>query len=99
MTEQMSDVLLCDFDDVDLDGLRLYGVIRGDILSNHGWGEPYPFNRQPNPPKSPMCSALWRGFVSTYVLKSDGRLYLVSYTYTFSKQPEEVFEEQLEGDF
>ncbi|MEB3210627.1 MAG: TetR-like C-terminal domain-containing protein [Leptolyngbyaceae bacterium] len=37
--------------------------------------------------------------MSTYVLKSDGRLYLVSYTYTFSKQPEEVFEEQLEGDF
>jgi hypothetical protein len=99
MTAQMSDVISCDFDEVDLDGLRLYRVICGDILSNHGWGDPYPFQRQPNPPKVPMCSALWRGFVSTYELRSDGDLYLVSYTYPFSKQQEEHFEEQLKGEF
>lgn len=95
----MSDVLSCDFDDVDLDGLRVYGVIRGDIFSNYGWGDPYPFQRKPTPPQNAMCSALWRGFVSTYELRPDGGLYLVSYTYPFSKQPEEHFEEQLEGDF
>lgn len=99
MTAQMSDVISCNFDEVDLDGLRLYRVICGDIVSNYGWGEPYPFQRQPNPPKVPMCSSLWRGFVSTYELRSDGGLYLVSYTYPFSKLQEEHFEEQLNGNF
>ena len=99
MTAQMSDVLSCEAEGVDLDGLSVYGVICGDIHSNHGWGAPYQFGRQPNPPKNAMCSALWRGFVSTYELRRDRKLYLVSYSYPFSRQEEERFEEQLSGNF
>ncbi len=95
----MSDVLSCDFADFDRGGLALYGVICGDIDSNHGWGDDYPFKHQPNPPKIERCTALWSGFRSIYELRANGRLYLVSYTYPFSEQESSRFEEQLEGDF
>ena len=77
----------------------MYGVIQGDIHSNHGWGDCYQFERQPNPPKEAWCTALWRGFVSNYELRSNGELYLVSYTYPFTKLEDEHFEEQVKGDF
>lgn len=99
MTMQMSDRILCDYPNFELDGLRLYRVIRGDIHSNYGWGEPYLYIHQPNPPEKPMSSALHRGYISTYELRPDGSVYLVSYEYPHTRQDSECFEEKLEGDF
>lgn len=95
----MSDVIRCNSSEVELEGLHLYRVIQGDIQSNYGWGETYQYKRPPNPPDEPRCSMLWNGFIAIYELRKDGKLYLVSYRYPFSKKDEEIFEELLEGDF
>ena len=99
MAEQESDVILCDFENFTFEGLRLYGVVRGDVHSNNGWGEPYEFKWKPKPLKRYQCSSLWRGFISVYELRGDGSIYLVSYKYPYSEQNAEHFEEKLEGDF
>lgn len=82
MTAQLPDELENHCPPLDLDGLELYGVVRGDITTNHGWGEPYAFQRPPGPadPRT-TCSALWRGHVATFRVDADARVTLVRYAY------------------
>src|SRR5262245_5369925 len=85
MTAQAPDRLMNKHPRVKLRGLYLYGVVRGDIRANSGWGQPYEFLKPPQPPKDvPRCSALWRGYTATFRLDSDGELELVSYRYPLS---------------
>jgi hypothetical protein len=99
MTAQIPDELINECPDVNLAGLYLYGVITGDIQSNHGWGMNYPFKHKPRPPKSGGTSANWRRYVASYRLTSEGHLKLVSYHYPASAKPmHEEVNEQLRGD-
>ena len=77
MTVQFPDVLINEHPQLDMTSLYLYSVIRGDVYSNHGWGEPYKFSRQRKPPeKAVISSALWRGHIATFRLQSNGELIL-----------------------
>jgi hypothetical protein len=100
MTVQMSESLRNDYANVELGELRLYAIVTGDPLANHGWGVPYPFRNEPQVPDGPQCSLLWRGFVANYHLTSEGTIRLVAYQYPFAEnQPKTEVNEQLEGDF
>jgi hypothetical protein len=101
VTVQLSDRLGNDHPRVKLDGLRLYGVIRGDILARFGWGEPYPFAVPPAPPGAGRCSLLWRGYIATFRLHPDGVLELVGYDYMMSPGEWRAHPvgERLAGDF
>ncbi len=48
-----------------------------------------------------MCSALWRGYVATFVLQEDGRLRLAFFEYRLGlrKRERQEVNELLEGDF
>jgi hypothetical protein len=86
MTVQLSDKLLNDHPRVRLNGLSVYGIVSGDIRTNHGWGEPYVFPTLPTPPvDAERCSALWRGYIANFRLYPDGRLQLIGYDYPFSQ--------------
>jgi len=102
MTAQVPDRLMNKHPRVQLRGMQLYGVIRGNIRANSGWGQRYEFTRPPTPPKDvPRCSALWRGYTATFRLDSEGELSLVSYSYPRSKKKAEIesVNEKLSGDF
>jgi hypothetical protein len=102
MTVQIADRLFNDHPRVQLDGFQLYGIIKGDIRTNHGWGEKYSFGTPPAPPAdAPVCSALWRKYVGSFRLHSDGRLELISYDYMASrgKWQQHSVGEWLSGDF
>lgn len=81
MTTQITDELINECPDVNLDGFYLYDIITGDIHSKSGWGVPYPFKHQPRQTESAGCSANRRGYVSSFQLTKDGQLKLVSYRY------------------
>jgi hypothetical protein len=102
MTAQIADRLINKHPRVMLRGLQLYGVTRGDISANNGWGERYKFANPPRPPEgiSP-CSALWRGYIATFRLDQVGELELISYRYPFgsSKAKTQRVNEKLSGDF
>ena len=102
MTAQAADNLINDHPAVDFGGLHLHGIIRGNIHSNNGWGEPYRFTNPADPPKDvPRCSALWRGYVATFRLATDGQLELLEYSYplSLSKARKQAVKETLTGDF
>jgi hypothetical protein len=102
MTAQMPDQLINKHPRVNLRGLNLYGVIRGDVRSNSGWGKPYEFSRTPHARKdTPRCSANWRGYVAVFQLHAAGYLELVYYRYPLSlgKSKTETVCEKLSGDF
>jgi hypothetical protein len=102
MTAQASDILINEHPRVALLGLHLYGIIRNDIRSNHGWGDRYVFTLPPNPPEDAIrCSALWRGYTATFRLDESGSLTLVSYRYplSLSKAKTESVNESLNGNF
>lgn len=101
LTAQIPDRLDNHHPRLTLAGLHLYGVIRGDIRARFGWGEPYRFATPPAPPGSGRCSALWRGYVSTFRLDPDGRLELVAHAYLLSpgEWRTEPVGEWLGGDF
>src|SRR5262245_29500787 len=102
MTAQAPDRLMNKHPRVKLRGLLLYGVVRGDIHANSGWGQRYEFLKVPQPPKDvPRCSALWRGYTATFRLDPDGEVELVSYRYPLSltKAETEPVNEKLTGDF
>lgn len=82
MTAQSPDKLDNAYPDIDFGPLKLYRVVTGDIQSNSGWGEPYPFSSPPTLPGDQRSfSSLWRGYVSHFRLSADGTLTLLSYTY------------------
>lgn len=102
MTVQVSDELINERPSVNFDGLHVYGVIRGNPETNHGWGEKYEFRRKPIEHKG-GTSACWRGHISTYKLCEDSQLKLIGYRYPsripLSMAESEDFEEALVGDF
>src|SRR5947208_3669032 len=86
MTVQLADRLFNDHPRVQLDGFLLYGIVKGDVRTNHGWAEAYPFDTPPAPPTDASAfSALWRGYVAGFRLHSDGRLELIGYDYFVSR--------------
>lgn len=106
MTAQIPDMLINEHPSIDINGLSLFGVIRGDTSSNHGWGEPYQFENQPHPPEGQRRStALHRGYISSFRLTAAGTLLLVEFRYPESgirngmKGQSESINEQLTGDF
>ena len=99
VTAQSPDTLVVEHPNVALEGMSLYGVIRGDIRVNDGWGERYPVRGEPDRFFGAKCTALWRGSVATYRLSPSGRLELVAYEYPFSDHPSTDVREHLEGDF
>jgi len=102
MTAQVPDRLVNDHPRVKFRRLHLYGIIQGDVRSNHGWGERYRFAKPPDPPKDRRtCTALWRGYVATFRLDAHGELELVSYRYPLasSKSTTQAVHEKLSGDF
>jgi hypothetical protein len=48
-----------------------------------------------------MCTALWRGYVATFVLQPDGRLRLTAFEYMLGlrKWQKQEVDELLDGDF
>jgi len=103
MTAQYPDKLVNKHPRVKTSGLHLYGVIRGDPrTSRAGWGDGLAFTTKPSPPSfAARSTALWRGYVATFLLQSDGRLRLVAFEYMLGLrkwQTQEV-DELLDGDF
>lgn len=97
MTDQISDKLINECPDVDFDGLSLRALIRSQPESAEQ--ELVRFERKPKKVKS-LCSALWRGYVASYLLAAEGTLKLVQYAYPFCEKTEtESFEETVGGDF
>lgn len=71
----MPDELINENPKVDLTGLHLYRLIRGNPTENHGWGEKFDYPTPPRPRNLAIqCSALWRGDIATHRSKSDGTL-------------------------
>src|SRR5262245_1902702 len=103
MTAQYPDKLVNKHPRVKLDGLHLYGVIRGDPrTSRAGWGDGDAFATRPRRPSpATLCTALWRRYVATFVLQPDGRLRLAVFEYPGAltdRRTQEV-DELLAGDF
>jgi hypothetical protein len=105
MTAQEPERLLNELPGFDVRGLELFGVVRGDIETNHGWGDRIIFQTRPRDPEPRYtCSSLWRGNIATYRLGPNGRLTLISYEYPYhydlpeSDRIDEV-QEQLTGDY
>jgi hypothetical protein len=87
MTAQKPDRLLNEHTKVKLDELYLFGVIRGDIRANHGWGERYIFATEPTPPTdAATISFLWRKYIATFRLTPTGELELVKYDYPLANR-------------
>lgn len=102
MTVQAPEKLVNEHPRVDLSGLSLYGVIRGDCRSNHGYGDGNAFMTRPSPPAdATVCTALWRGYIATFVLQADGRLRLECFEYPLDIENwrRQEVNELLVGDF
>jgi hypothetical protein len=99
MTNQVPEILIVENGAIELPAMRLYGVIQGDVADRKSWGR-YPFETTGSSAKMTECSALWRGFVSTYKLSVDGTLCLEKLEYPFSEgaEPDDVHE-VLHGNF
>jgi len=100
VTAQMPDRLFNDYPAVDLTGLKLYGVVIGDITKNHGRGKPYPFECRASPKRGKLMSALWSGYLSCYRITQVGQLQLEGFMYPPDRdRPREEVLETLKGDF
>ncbi len=101
MTAQAPDQLVNRYANVDFGELNLYGVIRGDVTANHGWGERYAFETEPSfPDENKTCSALWRGYIAEFTLTDDGAVTLDAYHFPFApNKPRQAVNERLFGDF
>lgn len=97
MTEQISDVLHNERDDIHLDGYYLYGVCVQDPSTDRPWS-PYSFTVEANQDKCEPDSSCWKGYISMYRLDSLGHLTLTKYVYLNTNDADE-FEERLEGNF
>jgi hypothetical protein len=102
MTAQISDKLVNLHPRVEIDGLLLYGVIRGDPREPPtGWGDGAAFAAKPTTEASVTCTALRRGYVATFILQPDGRLKLTSFEYLLSiwEWQKQEIDELVGGDF
>ena len=99
MTMQLPEHLVVDEGAVRLPTMQLFGVLVGNIDNPKSWSG-YKFSATGNPEKITMCTALWRGYVSTYRLRADGSLTLelLEYPYSDNATPDEV-NESLKGNF
>lgn len=104
MTTQIQDRL--DFEDgaIDITDFKNYelGAIRtGDIDDPDTWRN-YCYSARPDPTRVKRCSALWRGYTCTYLLRRDGTLHLKWFGYHVWSMKHARFvqvDEQLVGDF
>lgn len=83
MTAQCPDILIVDVESILLSGLQLYGVCIGDIDEPRKSSN-YVFVSSADETKMTECTALWRGYLSAYRLKSNGTLVLERMEYPFS---------------
>jgi len=99
MTMQAPEVLIVEPGAIELPPMKLFSVLVGNIDDPKSLSG-YKFATRGNPDKMVMCTALWRGYVSTYRLTASGTLVLERLEYPFTKDaaPDEVHEE-LHGDF
>lgn len=96
---QMPEVLEVEDGTLELPAFQLYGVMVGDIDDPKTWSG-YTFSVRGDPTKMVMCTALWRGYVSTYLLRRDGTIHLQQLEYPFTKDMRcDEVDEQLTGDF
>lgn len=98
MTAQCSENLILNNSEVNFNGLSLFDVFVS--VNEAGERQPYPFIAKGDDAKMTYCTALWRGYVSTYELDAEGGLTLVELSYPFTPDatPQTVHE-RLEGDF
>jgi len=101
MTAQAPDQIENHAANVDFGELALYGIIRGDVTTNHGWGDRYTFETNPTfPDDNKTCSALWRGYIAEFTLAANGTITLDAYRFPFApNKPRQTVNEQLNGDF
>jgi len=99
MTSQVPDILVVEPGSIDLPQMELHGVVIASIDDPKAW-TCYKFANKGSEGKMTMCTALWKGYISTYRLKIDGTLVLERLEYPFSRgvDPDEV-NEPLQGDF
>jgi hypothetical protein len=99
MTAQFSETLIADAGSIELPTMRLYEIVTGDIDKPRPWPT-YVFATKGDAKKMTMCSALWRGYISSYRLTAQGTLILerLEYPFTEDVQPVDVHE-PLNGDF
>jgi hypothetical protein len=99
MTAQRPEILIVDAEKFRLPATKLYAVCVGDIDEPTSSSR-YNFQTQGNQAKMTVCTALWRGYISTYRLRADGTLILERLEYPFTKgaAPDEVLE-VIHGDF
>jgi hypothetical protein len=101
VTAQSPDILMNEYADVDLRGMRLYRVAVGSPIEGIVRMKPYEFHAKPAPPTELVHTGLWRGYISRYRLDSSGRLTLESFEYPARSGPSTVerVDEELQGDF
>lgn len=104
MTKQIAENLIVHDPKLDLHDLALRAVVTGDPSKNFGWGDgEYSLPLPPLPEGSVSCSALWRGYISTFVIHVDGSVELHSCQFPFASRAEErgivYIGKQLTGDF
>lgn len=99
MTMQMPEVLVLEERAFELPKFQLYGIKVGDI-DDPKTCSGYKFSALGDPKKICVSTALWRGYVSSYLFRSDGAIYLKQLLYpsTEGVDSDEV-DEQLIGDF
>src|SRR6266481_4057749 len=99
MTTQSPEKLINECAAVDFGNLKIYGVLTGDVTDTQKHTR-YEFTSKGNPKKFTMCTALWRGYVSTYRITRDGELVLerIEYPFTKNAEPDSVCEKAV-GDF
>ena len=84
VTAQQSDILINEHPRVDLGGLHLYYLRRGDI---DGDDERLALPVTPDMPEgSRNCSSLFRGYIATFRLEVDGKLRVVSYEFPYAPE-------------
>ena len=115
MTTQAPDELINEHPGIDLSGLSLYGIIRGNPTDNHGWGDKFSYPTEPSPPVGMTpCSMMWRGYIATHRLAADGTFHIVRFRFLTEIQVDhdndddgevvvqyetQSVNEQIDGDF
>jgi hypothetical protein len=99
---QIPDKLINNHPRVELDGLHLHGVVRGDVHRGRVWGVSNAFDTQPSPPPNASWSTdLCRRYIATFVLQPNGELELLNFQYPVGLRDwhRQEVNEKLVGDF